>query len=318
MSRKFQSWLAPLLARFVALKRAGGYLYNTQERALVNFDRYLDEHVPKAPFHEKSIIAYLASLEQLSPKARDTVINVVWQALSFAQRHDAKIAPLPPRPPRAPRNFRLRPPRIVSHKEICSIIAVARRLSHPHHLCSATYATLFGLLFATGIRIHEALGLDVGDFNIADRLLTIRCGKFDKSRILPLKTSTSEALVKYIRDHRRLTGTGTTDPIYVSSQKRRMATCTAGKTFRKVCITASIDDPLPRLHDLRHSFTVHCVVKWYRANCDVNALLPVLSTYLGHVSVENTRTYLRANGLLLEEAGKRFSARCAQLDEVLS
>ena len=59
-------------------------------------------------------------------------------------------------------------------------------------------------------------------------------------------------------------------------------------------------------------------MKWYRENRDVNNLLPALSTYLGHISVENTRTYLIANGLLLEEANRRFSIKSAALDEVMS
>ncbi len=318
MSLEFQSWLAPLFVRFVAIKRAGGYLYNSQEYALKNFDRYLDEHAPFAPLREKTIVAYLASLDRLSPRGRDNIIDVVWQALAFAQRHDAKTDPLPPRPPRTPINFRLRSPRIISYKEIRSIIATARCLPQAHHLRCATYATLYGLLFATGMRISEALALDVGDFNIIDGLLTVRRGKFDKTRILPLKASTSQTLIKYINDPRRPIGNSATDPLFVSSRKQRLASYTASDTFKKVCIAAAIGEPLPHLHDLRHSFTVHCVLKWYRMNRDINALLPALSTYLGHVSVENTRTYLQSNGLLLEEASKRFSVRCAQLDEVLS
>jgi len=316
MSREFQSWLAPLFVRFVALKRAGGYRFVTQEYCLARFDRYLDRHAPTAPLRGETITAYLTSVERLSPRGRDNSIDVVWQALAFAQRHDARIDTLPPRPPRAPSNFRLRHPRIITHEEISSIIAQARNLPHPHQLRSATYATLFGLLFATGARISEALSLDVGDLDISANLLTIRRGKFGKSRILPLKLSTSQALVRYIHDRRRSTGNGTTDPIFVSGLKKRLSADTARYTFKKVCTAAAVKEPLPRLHDLRHSFSVLCVVKWYRMNRDVNALLPALSTYLGHVSVENTRTYLQANGLLLDEASKRFSLRCPQLNEV--
>ena len=87
---------------------------------------------------------------------------------------------------------------------------------------------------------------------------------------------------------------------------------------KALCVTAAIGEPLPCLHDIRHSFAVQCVLAWYRANRDVNTLLPALSTYLGHVSVENTRVYLQANGLLLDEANQRFSTKTAQLDEVLS
>jgi integrase len=318
MSRKYRSWLAPQFERFVALKRAGGYHFVTQENLLQKFDDYLDDHAPAEPLLNETIGAYLASLARLSPRGRDNVISVVWQALAFAERHGARIDTLPPRPPSAPSNFRLRPPRIISRKEFSSIIAKARQLQPTHHLRSATYATLYGLLFATGMRISEALGLDVGDLDIETGLLTVRHGKFDKTRVLPLKSSTVAALEKYISDPRRPIGKAATDPLFISGRKRRLSLSSAGATFKRLSIASSIDKPLPHLHDIRHSFTVLCVMKWYRENRDVNNLLPALSTYLGHISVENTRTYLIANGLLLEEAKRRFSIKSAALDEVMS
>ena len=318
MSRKYRSWLAPRFERFVALKRAGGYHFVTQEILLRDFDRYLDDHAPAEPLLKETIGAYLASLARLSPRGRDNVISVVWQALAFTERHGARIDMLPPRPKGAPSNFRLRPPRIISRKEFSSIIAKARHLQPTHHLRSATYATLYGLLFATGMRISEALAIDVGDLDIDAGLLTIRHGKFDKTRVLPIKASTVAALKKYISDPRRPIGKAATDPLFISARKRRLSLSTAGATFKTLCIFASIEKPLPHPHDMRHSFCVLCVMKWYRENRDVNTLLPALSTYLGHVSVENTRTYLQANGLLLEEANRRFSIKSAKLDEVLS
>ena len=161
------------------------------------------------------------------------------------------------------------------------------------------------------MRIGEALALNVGDVDIQTHLLTIRHGKFGKTRILPLKTSTAKALENYIRDPRRPIGTSTTAPVFVSGRSHRLIHMLASSNLKTLCMSASIAEPLPRLHDLRHSFAVRCVMRWYHEERDVNVLLPVLSTYLGHVSVENTRRYLQANGLLLEEASRRFSAKSA-------
>ena len=83
-------------------------------------------------------------------------------------------------------------------------------------------------------------------------------------------------------------------------------------------LQAGIADPQPRLHDFRHSFAVSRVAGWYAQGRDVNALLPALSTYLGHISVENTRLYLTANGVLLEQAAVQFADLTSALDEVLS
>jgi integrase len=320
MSSRFQSWLAPQFERFVQIKRAGGADYRTQERLLAQFDCHLLEHAPKPPLRRETLVDFLKELGRLSPRGRDNVVSVVWQAVAFSRTHDAKIDSLPPRPPRAPSRFRQRPIRLVSDEEIRAIIAQARRLprARANQLCPATYATLYGLLYATGIRIGEALALDIGDLDLHDGLLTVHRGKFDKSRVLPLRSSTVAALQRYVNDPRRQVGRTAAMPLFVSIQQRRLECSTAYRTFKSLCTAAGIAHPLPRQHDLRHSFAVQRVVAWYQQNRDVNALLPALSTYLGHVSVENTRTYLQANGLLFEQASKRFSARAARLDEVLT
>ena len=79
---------------------------------------------------------------------------------------------------------------------------------------------------------------------------------------------------------------------------------------------AALPGPMPHIHDLRHAFAVRRVAHWYAAGWDVNAQLPALSTYLGHVSVENTRLYLVANGALLQAASARFARGTAALDGV--
>lgn len=318
MSRLFQSWLAPRFERFVAIKRAGGADYGTQERLLADFDRYLAANAPASPLRRKTVLGFLASLDRLSLRARDNVIDVVWQAVALARRKGECIDTLPPRPPRAPAHYRVRPPRFISHQDIGAVIVEARRLSPDHTLRSATYATLYGLLFASGIRIGEALSLDIDDLDFRDGLLTVRNGKFGKSRVLPLRGSTVSALERYVNDPRRPVAKAATDPLFVSRTRRRLSHPIAYTTFKTLWAKAAIGSPPPCLHDFRHSFAVLTILRWYQEQSKIDALLPVLSSYLGHVSVENTRVYLQANGLLLEEASRRFSHKCARMDEVLS
>jgi len=179
-------------------------------------------------------------------------------------------------------------------------------------------ATLLGLLYTTGIRIGEALALDVGDLDRRDQILTIRKGKFGKSRVLPLQQSVAEALACYVDHPQRPVGTGATDPFFVSGRRRRLAYATARSAIATVCLQAQIANPQPRPHDFRHTFAVRRVATWYQEDRDINALLPALSTYLGHVSVENTRLYLTANSALLEQAAQRFAHHTSALDEVHS
>lgn len=320
MGVRYRSWLAPTFERFVAVKRSGGADYTTQAGHLAAFDRYLVRHVHPPRLGRDALLAFVLSLARLSPRGRDNVVSVVWQALRFARRHGARIE-LPPLPAKAPSYSRLREPRIVTAAEIRAVLAQARALSgrssaHAHR--AVTYPTLFGLLFATGIRISEALGLDEGDLDFAAGLITIHRGKFGKRRVLPVRMCTRAVLQRFVADPRRPPGPGGAKPLFVSLRRRRLSYAAAASTFKALCHHAGLAAPLPRLHDLRHSFAVLSVAGWYREDRDVNALLPALSTYLGHVSVENTRSYLRQNGLLLEHACRRFATKTDKLDEVLA
>jgi len=321
MSAHYRSWLAPQFERFVAVKRSGGADYTTQADHLAAFDRHLVEHARRPPLRRDALLVFVSSLARLSPRGRDNVVSVVWQALRFARRHGERIEALPPPPAKAPAYSRLREPRIVTTDEILLVLAQARALPGGRRVDvhrAVTYPTLFGLLFVTGMRIGEALGLDDGDVDLDARLITIRRGKFGKRRTLPVRPCTLSVLEKLIVDPRRPAARGHDRPLFVSSRRRRLSQPMVGRTFRSLCRRAGLATPLPRIHDLRHSFAVLSVAGWYRDDRDVNALLPALSTYLGHVSVQNTRSYLRQNGLLLEHACRRFAIETDKLDEVLA
>lgn len=314
-SPAFTSWLAPYFESFVALKRACGAVYVPQRRKLLAFDRYVARQAEQPPLVSETLLDYMTTLQHLSPRARDNVVTVVWGGVSYAQQHGAEIETLPMRPPLT-MLWRQRPPHIFSVADLASILAAARRSLPVNSLRPVTIATLIGLLAATGVRIGEALALDVGDLDRQSRMLMIRSGKFGKTRSLPLRESTAQALIFYIDHPLRLSGTDMSAPIFVLG-RRRISYSTARGAFRSACLTARLNEPLPRIHDLRHTFAVNRVAAWYEQGQDVDARLPALSTYLGHASVEKTRRYLVTNGILLEQAAVLFGRQTSALDEVL-
>jgi integrase/recombinase XerD len=316
-ARPFTSWLAPYFEGFVALRRASGASYLTQRNHLLAFDRYLKDHAQEPSLTRSVLTQYLDSLDRLSPRARANVEGVVWPALSYSLRHGACVEALPARPPRPARYWRQHQPRIISLPEIKTIMAAARRLQPTNRLRPATTATLVGLLYTTGLRIGEALALDVGDLDLSSSpILTVKKGKFGKSRALPLRRSTAEALTRYVDDPRRQSGVAVSMPLFLSGRRRRLSYPAAATSLQKACLDAKVPQPWPRPHDFRHTFAINQVAAWYAQGRDVNSLLPALSTYLGHISVENTRLYLTANGSLLEQAEALFARHTCQLDEV--
>ncbi len=317
-SLSFSSWLAHYFDRFVEIKRAGGADYSSQRNLLLAFDLYVCEHAPNPPLLLDVLTRYLESLGRLSLRGRDNVVGVVWLALAHALRHGAPVETLPMRPPLPPSYWRERPPRLLSPAEVGTLLSAARQLPPVHSLRPVTTATLLGLLYAAGIRIGEALALDVGDVDHGDRILTVKKGKFGKSRALPLRASTVDALERYVRHPLRAVGTEASAPLFVSRRRRRLSYSAVCSALTNACLLAGLSQPWPRLHDFRHLFAVRRVAAWYAEGRDINSLLPALSTYLGHVSIDSTRRYLVANGLLLEQAAARFAHKTSALDEVLS
>jgi integrase len=314
----FSSWLGPCFQAFVALKHAGGFDYQAQEKLLLAFDHYMCSSEVQPPLARQALLDYLKTKAHLAPRSRDNVIAVLWQALAHARRHGARVLDLPPRPPKPLEYLHQRQPRILTDAEFGRLLAAAARLPPVDGYRPVTTATVLALLWTTALRIGEALALDIGDLDTRDHLLIVRAGKFGKRRVLPLQVSTVSALERYLHHPMRRSSLASSAPLFISERRRRLCYPSFKTTFAEAWAATSISGPRPRIHDLRHAFAIRTVAHWYAESRDVNGLLPALSTYLGHVSVENTRQYLVANGSLLSAACTRFALGTTALDEVRS
>lgn len=207
-------------------------------------------------------------------------------------------------PNRAPRAR----PYLYTQEEIVALMAAAGSLRF--ELRQATYRTLIGLLSVTGMRVGEAIRLDYGDVDLRHGVLTVRQTKFAKTRELPLDASTTGELRAYLRLRDRLCPEPVTGALLVSPAGTRLLYTNVSHTFLDLVARAGLPRPAagrrPRLHDLRHSFAVHTLLDWYRAGVDVQARLPLLSTYLGHTHPKDTYWYLQAAPELLEFAADRL------------
>ena len=305
---KLHSPLAGQIQHFITLRRLSGTDYKSQAQLLGYFDRFLLKQRWNIPLITREITdCYQQSLSHLAPRTRSNRFCVVRQLCEYLARSD----PLGyvPEPLRVVPSHGAHQPYIYSSSEIQALLKAASQLPPPNSLRPHTYQTLLGLLYSTGIRIGEALALNLEHFHSTERRLYIAEGKFRKARWAPLSASTCQALERYVRTRVQIRPRSPDSPLLINQRSRRLHQCTVNQTFRNVLRQCGIRHSKhtgPRIHDLRHTFAVHRLLAWYRDGGDVNARLPWLSTYMGHVDVHSTQVYLQPTAELVEQVNRRF------------
>ena len=203
-------------------------------------------------------------------------------------------------------------PYIFSLRDMQELVRVVdNRHRGSWHMEPFTARVLLLLLYGTGLRISEALRLQHRDVDLKEAILTIRETKFFKSRLVPVGPELAEVLRTYFIRKWGSRDCGPESPFLATYDGRPVTRQTAELTYKRLRDEAAVSRNdgatfQPRLHDLRHTFAVTRLVSWYREGKDVQRLLPHLSTYLGHVRIQETTRYLTMTTELLEEAGSRF------------
>jgi integrase/recombinase XerD len=230
--------------------------------------------------------------------------------LSAADRHTE----VPP-PGLLPGRYLRKRPYIYSDAEIRDLIRAAGQLASAAGLKGRTYATIFGLLAVTGMRVSEVVALDREDVDLDEGILRIRRTKFGKSRLVAVHDSTRQVLAEYARERDRIVRRPAAPAFFLSEGGDRVTACAARFNFAKVSREVGLRAPTagrhgrgPRLHDMRHRFAVCTLLRWYRAGLDVEREIPKLATYLGHVHVNETYWYIEAVPELLELAARRLES----------
>lgn len=280
---------------YLAVRRLGGFTLSNNEYLL------------------RSFVAYASA--QGEPLIRTTTV-VAWANLgpSLAQRHrryqtvrqfatqvhlDDPRHEVPPAGYFGYRKTR-RPPRVYTATEIDQLLAAAAELPSSDTLTPHTYRTLIGLLAATGLRISEALALQIGDLS-GDGLL-IRKTKFQKTRLVPLHETARAGLEQYLRHPAR---PPSRPPwVFLSDRGRPLRYRDVHPVFRRLVVRARLDRRgarAPTLHGLRHTFAVRALAATPTGRRHVGQAMRALATYLGHVSITSTYWYLEATPDLLAE-----------------
>jgi integrase len=202
-------------------------------------------------------------------------------------------------------------PYIFTERQLVQILRAAGRMKPDYPLLRLTYQTLFGLLATTGLRISEAEHLTRRDVDMDRSLLRINQTKFKKSRWVPLHPTVTKALRSYADKRDSLWGTEGHRPFFVGGTGSAIPAQTVRYAFLRLCRRlgwrrGNGELPLPRVHDLRHSFACRRLLKWYRQGENVHHRIASLATYLGHTKVTGTYWYLTGTPDLLGIMGRRF------------
>jgi integrase len=295
------------LAGYLAVRRALGYKLARTEKLLAQFIAWLRVR------GEQAITTDLALEWATLPPA--TGSNWHAQRLSVVRAFAAHLHALDPAHEIVPQELLpQRPNRAVPYlytdSEVLALIDAASVIPTPHR--AATMRALIALLAVTGMRIGEAIGLDRGDIDHAHDTLTVREGKFGKSRELAVDPSTTGALRAYLRRRDRPVPTEPTPAVFTSAAGTRLSYCNVHLAFKRIVTRAGLQSRSslcrPRPHDLRHTFAVNTLLEAYR-NGDsehIQTRLALLCTYLGHVNPGSTYWYLQAAPELLALAAGRL------------
>jgi integrase len=285
------------LQRHADLHRALGFKFRTQYALLRLFVTYAEGLGDQ--FVEAGRVIDWAAQAPSAAQRRNRLLTVRRFALALRAEDDRHGVPTGDA--FGVSEPRRRRPYIYASEEINRLLIEAARFGPSTSSKPSTYVTLFGLLAATGMRVSEALALQVADIT-ADGLL-VRATKFQKSRLLPVHASTQAALDRHLQARSR--SAPTCNSLFTSVRHGPLPYDTAAATFRHLARAAGIrggpGEPGARLHDLRHTFAVRSLEACAPEQRAVSRHLVALSTYLGHARVADTYWYLEATPVLLRE-----------------
>lgn len=302
------------IGAYLEHRRALGRGYQSEEYIL----RSLSRSLASAAVQDLGLAAFdqwCASHVGLSANVRRNRQRIVRNWCLYRRRTDPSC--FVPDPSRFPRPEPYQAPVIVSPEAIArmlgaadAVLATPDSALRPQVLRLAT-----ALLYSAGLRRGELLRLQLGDVDARNTVLRIQESKFHKSRWVPLSSDASTELRRYLLHRQQQWGSQPPEAPLLCHGTRRCSGYTGtglSTGLHELMDAAAVrgwDGRRPRVHDLRHSFAVQCLLRWYRQGADVQSQLPRLAMYMGHVSIVSTAYYLRWIPELAQAASDRFESR---------
>jgi integrase len=291
---------------YLAARRAMGFELRGEAYQLRAFARFVGDQREAGVLTMELLLQWVQSAATPGPVTAARRVEVLRPFLKHCRQFDP-ICPVIPLD-HCGRGHRRLSPHIYTEAEVQALLAAARELK-PDGWRPITYATLFGLLAVTGLRLSEALGLDRKDLNLENPSLTVRQTKFKKSRLVPIHVSTARAIADYQHAVRGIPRQSGNETVFLTREGRPIPKRTVSNIFERLRHrlgwAARGGHPQPRIHDLRHTFICQALLLGQRDN-RIDHVADAISTYVGHAKVSDTYWYISATPALMNEASQRF------------
>lgn len=320
-TRKFlASTLAPVITRILALKKALGRKYSNGSTVLRSLDAFLSALQPgSSELTHETFSSWCCSLQHLTPGVRRKYMQIVRNLCIYRRRTEPTC--FVPDPELFPQAHQPVKPYIFTEAEIAHLLGMTRMMkrSQKYPTRPDVFRLAIILLYTTGLRSGELLNMTIGDYKPQEHSLLIRSTKFHKSRYLPLSSDGIQEIERYLcacRTHKAPAFSETPLVWNGCSGGRGYSEGGFANAIRRLLKASGIrthDGRVPRVHDFRHSFAVNALLRWYRSGANTQAKLPLLSTYMGHVSIVSTQYYLPFVESLSTEANTLFAKQYSQL-----
>ena len=306
--------LAGAVDRFLTHKRSLGRKYVSEQAALRLLVRYTaTRHVDRLDQLTAAVLDdFFASRARPHPRSFNHLLGVVRGLLDWAVTYE--LLPASPLQTRPRRGATARIPFVFDVTAAGRLLEAAAALPDNPGATQRgpTYRAVFALCYGLGLRAGEVCGLRLGDVDSHRRLLVVHGGKFGKTRLVPHGPRIAEVIDAQLARRRADGARGEDAPLFSFDGQRPIHPGTASQVFHQ--LVTELDFPVPdgvsppRLHDLRHSFAIGCLLRWYREGLDPSTRLQHLATFMGHVDPTSTAVYLTVTPALLAEANRRFEA----------
>jgi len=298
---------------FIVEKRLIGYRYHNEEGVVRNFAEFvLDNGLP-------SVVSKVTAMQWVdaacSAKSRNRRISIIRQFALFLNRHGINAYVIP----NVYRSIEHDSfcPYIYSKKELLAIFESADHYGQLRGLpySAVSFPLIVRMLYGCGLRVSEALLLKVRNVDLRDGNLIIRDTKFFKDRHVPMHPNLTSRCQEYAQ--KILPIAFPDDWFFPAKANAHISYGSFYQYFRQLLNICDIR-PLnsehgPRVHDLRHTFAVHCLKKLDNAGLDMNTVLPILATYMGHTTYIGTGTYLHLSAELYEQVSDMVESRFGYL-----